>query len=153
MNNLEYSIKEGTSPQWDEVAKGIIEFNQKQTGLTLVPPQKATRVAFDENGKVIGGILCNYIDIMDNLFVDILWVDEKYRGKGIGSALLSSVEDFARERNCILVHLETLDFQAKDFYLKQGYSVFGTLEGPPGHERYFMNKNVGAHYVSEYASD
>jgi GNAT superfamily N-acetyltransferase len=139
---LSYRIEEGVPSQWDEVAKGIIKFNEKKVGITLVPPQQVTRVALGEDGEVIGGILCNYIDIMDNLFVDILWVDEAHRGRGIGTELLTAVENFARERHCILVHLETLDFQAKDFYLKQGYSVFGTLEGPPGHQRYFMKKNL-----------
>jgi hypothetical protein len=39
------------------------------------------------------------------------------------------------------LHLDTFDFQAKDFYVKHGYEVFGVLEDcPEGHVRYFMKK-------------
>ena len=135
-----YSIAEGNPEQLGCVTKGLIEFNQKQMGISLVAPEKVTRIASDENGKVLGGIVCTHTPILDNLSVDILWVANEYRGTGLGSVLLHSVEDYARQQSCILAHLETMDFQAKDFYTKQGYSVFGTLEGPPGHTRYFINK-------------
>ena len=40
-----------------------------------------------------------------------------------------------------LIHLDTFDFQAKDFYLKHGYEVFGVLDDcPKGHKRYYMKK-------------
>lgn len=40
-----------------------------------------------------------------------------------------------------MVHLDTFDFQAKDFYLKLGYQVFGVLDNcPQDHSRYFMSK-------------
>ena len=40
-----------------------------------------------------------------------------------------------------LAHLDTFDFQAKDFYLKHGYEVFGILDDcPKGHKRYYMKK-------------
>lgn len=139
---MTYSIAKGEPDQWDFVAKGLLAFNQRQIGVNLLPPEKVTRVALDENGGVLGGILCTYTPILDDLYVEILWVDDKCRGSGVGAALLREVEEYARQHACILCHLETLDFQAKDFYLKQGYSVFGTLEGPPGHERYFMKKNL-----------
>ncbi|WP_423236642.1 hypothetical protein [Clostridium chromiireducens] len=38
--------------------------------------------------------------------------------------------------SCHLAHL-----QAKDFYLKNGYEVFGELDNVPlGHKRYYMKK-------------
>ncbi|MDL2294424.1 GNAT family N-acetyltransferase [Ruminococcaceae bacterium OttesenSCG-928-D13] len=137
-----YCIAEGSPEQLDYVAKGLIDFNQKQLGTSLVTPEKVTRIASDENGKVLGGIVCTHTPILDNLSVDILWVADEYRGTGLGSVLLHSVEDYARQQSCILAHLETMDFQAKDFYTKQGYSIFGTLEGPPNHTRYFMKKEL-----------
>ena len=62
---------------------------------------------------------------------------------GYGSILLKEVEKIAKEKGCYLIHLDTFDFQAKDFYVKHGYEVFGVLDNcPPGHKRYFMKKDI-----------
>ena len=75
------------------------------------------------------------------LYVDVLVVEENHRGGQLGSLLLSKVEAEAKAIGASLSHLDTFDFQAKDFYLKQGYEIFGVLEDcPPGHKRYYMKK-------------
>lgn len=75
--------------------------------------------------------------------IDIIWVDEQYRGQGLGSILLGDVEREAMEKGCHLVQLDTFDFQAKGFYEKNGYSVFGILEDcPKGHIRYYLKKTL-----------
>lgn len=39
--------------------------------------------------------------------------------------------------------LDTFDFQAKDFYLKHGYEIFGVLKDcPVGHECYYLSKGL-----------
>lgn len=76
-------------------------------------------------------------------YVDILWVEESCRGQGLGSALLRAVEEAAAAEGCTLIHLDTFDFQAKDFYLRQGYELFGVLDGcPEGHCRYYLKKDL-----------
>ena len=55
--------------------------------------------------------------------------------------MLQKVEEQAKSFGSKLVHLDTFDFQARDFYLKHGYEIFGTLENcPEGHNRYYMKK-------------
>jgi GNAT superfamily N-acetyltransferase len=77
------------------------------------------------------------------LCIEVLWVTEKYRGKGLGSQLLQAVENEARRMGCGLAHLDTFDFQAKLFYLKHGYEIFGELNDcPPGHKRFFFKKVI-----------
>ena len=47
------------------------------------------------------------------------------------------------ERGCIGVRLDTWGFQAKPFYEKQGYTVFGVLEDyPPGETEYQLAKRL-----------
>ena len=96
-----------------------------------------------KNGdEIVGGILAQmYWGILS---VDILWVDEKYRNKGYASALLIDIERMAKEKNCTISHLSTYDFQAKGFYEKLGYKVFGILEDCPseGHSLYYMSKKI-----------
>ncbi|WP_330656258.1 GNAT family N-acetyltransferase [Alkaliphilus flagellatus] len=75
--------------------------------------------------------------------MDALWVKEEHRSKGLGSQLLGEIEKTAKEYSCHIVHLDTFDFQAKDFYIKQGYDIYGVLDDcPQGHKRYYMKKNI-----------
>jgi len=76
------------------------------------------------------------------LHVALLWVDDTHRGTGLGSLLLSSAETTARdERDCLAARLETWDFQAPEFYKKQGYDVVCAIpDYPPGITEYTLTK-------------
>jgi ribosomal protein S18 acetylase RimI-like enzyme len=70
------------------------------------------------------------------------------RPRGAGATaleLLQAAEDYAVERGCFAATLETHSFQARPFYEKFGYQVFGTLEDyPPGHAKFFFRKRLAA---------
>jgi GNAT superfamily N-acetyltransferase len=75
------------------------------------------------------------------LHVDLLWVRPERRKEGLGSKLLLAAEAEARARGCNGVWLDTFDFQARPFYERHGYVVFGELGGfANGHARFFMSK-------------
>lgn len=93
-----------------------------------------------ENGKIIAGIIARMY-CWNVVYVDTLWVDPNYRERKIGKSLLKNVETEAKSNGAKLIHLDTFDFQAKEFYEKQGYVVFGKLDDcPANHCRYFMKK-------------
>ena len=47
----------------------------------------------------------------------------------------------AQARGCFGAWVDTFSFQARPFYEKQGYTVFGTIaDQPPGHARHFLFK-------------
>ena len=76
-------------------------------------------------------------------FLDLLYVDEKYRGNNIGTSLINEIEKVAKKKNLIGVRMETWDFQAKDFYEKNGYEVYATFEDcPPGTVDNFLRKKI-----------
>jgi GNAT superfamily N-acetyltransferase len=94
----------------------------------------------DDSGSVIAGIN-SLMYCWGMLYVDVLFVEESHRGQQLGSLLLKKVEDEAKSMGASLSHLDTFDWQAKDFYLKVGYEIFGVLDAcPPGHIRYYMKK-------------
>ncbi len=93
----------------------------------------------DGEGVIVGGLwgVVSY----DWLFIDLLFVPEAQRGRGLGSDLIGRAEVLARERGCLGLWLETFAFQARGFYERLGFTVFGTLEdNPVGHRHYFMRK-------------
>lgn len=96
----------------------------------------------DQDGAIIAGCV-GYALQWGCLYVDLLWVDEKYRRQELGSCLLQSVEEIGLGKGCYLSYLDTGDFQAKPFYLKHGYSVFATVkDNPVGHESYALCKRL-----------
>lgn len=77
-------------------------------------------------GRVVGYIHgsdyeCTYSDSLKNIMA--IAVDEGYRGKGVGKALLAAVEDWAKRCNCCGVRLVSgFDrTNAHEFYLHCGY--------------------------------
>lgn len=73
--------------------------------------------------------------------VSFLWVSEPLRRQGLGTRLMDAAEGFARERGAGNATLETMTFQAPDFYRKRGYVEFGRLEEfPPGHAKLYLRK-------------
>jgi GNAT superfamily N-acetyltransferase len=95
----------------------------------------------DENGLVRGGLLgevCwNWLEI------HTLMVDEDIRKFGYGSKLLSEIEQIALEKKCDFIKVDTLSFQALDFYEKNGYQVFGSIDNV-GREfkHYYLKKDL-----------
>lgn len=99
--------------------------------------------ALDTSNALAGGLVGHTWTTW--LHVTYLWVDERHRGTGLGSQLLSKAEHIARtERACTAVRLETWDFQAPEFYQKQGYEVVCVIpDYPPGITEYTLVKRLG----------
>ena len=77
------------------------------------------------------------------LHISTLFVNENHRGKGYGRDLLRKIESEAKSHACHIIHLDTFDFQAKDFYLQEGYEVFGELGNcPKNHARIYLKKEI-----------
>ncbi|MEV2192865.1 N-acetyltransferase [Streptomyces phaeochromogenes] len=98
--------------------------------------------ALDPTGGVAGGLVGH--TWAGWLHVTYLWVDERHRGAGLGSHLLSHAEQLAcTSRGCRSSRLETWDFQAPAFYRKQGYEVVCEIPNyPPGITEYTLTKRL-----------
>jgi len=121
------------------VVRGLLAFNEARIGPADERPVKF--VARDSAGNVVGGILGH--TRWRWMYIAKLWVDESARGQGLGTRLMEAAEDLARSRGCTDVSLDTFDYQARPFYEKLGYELFGTLEGyPPGSRQYYLRKRL-----------
>jgi GNAT superfamily N-acetyltransferase len=121
------------------IVKPLVAFNDSQVG------ERDFRVLAllvkDADGSTIGGLWAK--SVYDWLFVELLVVPERLRGQGVGADLMRRAEMVAAARGCVGVWLDTFSFQARPFYERLGYSVFGTLEdNPRGGARFFMQKRL-----------
>ena len=95
----------------------------------------------DAEGNVGGGLFGRIA--YDWMHIEILVVPESARGQGLGRSLMQQAEAIAIQRGCTGVYLDTLAFQARGFYEKLGYEVFGTLEDrPKGGTHFFLQKRL-----------
>ena len=130
----------------EAVLGGLVAYNRGY----MPAPHSASLVvaARDEAGAVVGGLVGEtlWAGTGDGwLQIAFLWVAEPARGRGLGRRLLHAAEREAARRGCRHVALDTFEFQARPFYERQGYVVFGVQEDyPPGHRRYFLRKTLAA---------
>jgi GNAT superfamily N-acetyltransferase len=111
-----------------------VQFQQSEDWIDL------SYVLKDETGEAIAGINAT-LYCWNILYVDILYVEDSYRSKGYGKLLLERAESESKKLGGYMSHLDTFDWQAKEFYEHLGYEVFGILENcPRGHNRYYMKK-------------
>ncbi|PTD17692.1 GNAT family N-acetyltransferase [Sphingomonas fennica] len=95
----------------------------------------------DQAGRDVGGLWGKIA--YDWLFVELLAVPEEWRGGNYGKALMQEAESIARAHGCVGMWLDTFEFQARGFYEKLGFELFGELEDHPvGQRRFFLRKRL-----------
>ena len=150
MQFLNFEIKPCEEEEAELFSEKIDEISD-----SIVPPMEGAEDEYvflkitDDEDNILGGCIME-IDSWKIAELEILWVDEKYRRQGMGSALIHEAERVAREKGCYAMTLGTFDFQARPLYEKHGYKVVGKIKDwPRGHENYSMMKRLD-HPSPEY---
>ncbi len=122
------------------VREGIIAANQNIIG----ERDKAFSIFLkNDAGKVFGGIQA-FLDT-ESVYIDVLWVQESLQKQGHGTKLLDAVEQEATKNRCIFSLVDTWDFQAEEFYLKNGYERIGEVKNYwHGHSKIFLRKKLNS---------
>ena len=119
----------------------LVAFNESKTGRSDHRP--LILAIHDSDGRVLGGLWGR--TAYDWLFVELLFVPDSLRGRGLGSDLIRRAESEAIARGCHSAWLDTFEFQARGFYERLGFTCFAELPNyPAGSARYFMKKALSA---------
>lgn len=95
----------------------------------------------NDAGNVFGGIQA-FLDT-ESIYIDVLWVAKSLQKQGYGTKLLLAAEQEAIQNGCMYSLVDTWDFQAEVFYLKNGYERIGEIKNYwHGHAKIFLRKNV-----------
>ncbi|MNO54215.1 Acetyltransferase (GNAT) family protein [compost metagenome] len=137
-----FLTEEYTESEVQFIINQIDFFNQSTAPTSQEPTSETINLMLkDQDGKVFGGLLGRRYRYA--LYINVLWISETLRGQGYGSRLLEDIESIVRAKGCKLIHLDTWNFQAPEFYKKHGFEIFGELEGfPEGFKRYFLRKQI-----------
>ena len=131
----------GNAADREIILRGLQRFNEAGVGPPNFRPLAVLLRA--DGGETLGGLWGR--TAWRWMFVELLFVPGALRGTGFGRELMRRAEAEAIARGCIAAWLDTFSFQARGFYERLGYSVFGALDGyPPGHSRFFLQKSLAA---------
>ena len=133
---VDYELKEA-----DVIGQGLREFNSSFFG-----HEKCINFAIylkDENHQVVGGVIAWMRPGIKLLFIDTIWISETLRKQGYGTQLVLAAEAEGKRQGCTHAQVETLPFQAEQFYQKLGYYRIGVVEKFYGeHDAIYMLKNL-----------
>jgi GNAT superfamily N-acetyltransferase len=124
------------------IIAGLVAYNDAQTGLNQ-PDGRISILLKNDAGTTEGGLVARYY--YGWLFIELLFVPEHLRGQDYGTKLMAQAEQFARDKKFDGLWVDTFAFQARGFYEKLGFTLFGEIKDyPPGHGRYFLQKRLSA---------
>ena len=83
----------------------------------------------EEEGRLIA--LLHAQQVLENIHIKALVVDKEHQKKGLGASLLAELEEKAEKAGVSSITLSTKSYQAKDFYVKQGYEIYASLSDVP----------------------
>jgi len=105
-------------------------------------PREINLFAFQEDRAVLGGLFAK--TEFSWLKIDLMATIKSTRGQGVGSALVDRAEEIARSRGCKYAFVDTMDFQAPEFYKSLGYKVAGEIPDWNSHggTKFFLTKDL-----------
>jgi GNAT superfamily N-acetyltransferase len=135
------TLTDTPAPQLRQAIVGpLIAFNNRRASQPEDYRPLVIALSDADTGDVVGGLWggTNFA----HLHVDLLFVPEGLRGGGLGTTMLREAEAEALARGCRGAWLDTYSFQARGFYERLGYTVFGVIDDyPPGQQRIFLRKS------------
>ncbi|MCY4556954.1 MAG: GNAT family N-acetyltransferase [Chloroflexi bacterium] len=127
-----------TDHQLAEVEHGLNEYNAGVVSARSVTPVQAV---FVESGRAVAGVVA--AAYWGKLHVRLLWVHSDHQHEGLGTRLMRWAEDRGRDLHCVSIMVDTMSFQAPEFYAKLGYGQFGVSGGyEGGASRHYFEKTL-----------
>lgn len=124
----------------ERIIRGIRAYNHARAGHDRWQPL-AVVLRHPKSGRLVGGLYAD--SYYEWMFVDQFWISERHRGQGWGRRLMAALEAEARRRGCRGIWLDTFSWQARGFYEKLGFRIFGAIDGyPPPHRRFYLTKRL-----------
>jgi len=110
------NIGEPDDAAWKAIGGGISRYNKQQAGDDK--PQRLCFVLQGPDQVIVGGVIG--VIFWNWLSIELMWIKDELRGCGYGHRLLTLIEEEARQRGVTNAHLDTVSFQAPDFYRQHG---------------------------------
>ena len=115
---MKIELKKKLSKRYYDIAQKCFDQDKKEKGVDLYSEDWGF-VLKNDSEEVVGGI--TFWVIYEAVYIDDLWIEKAYRGKGYGTQLLEKVWNKFKDKGYDNVNVKTNEFQAPKFYEKCGY--------------------------------
>lgn len=120
MKNLKISLVKQISKATEaKMAQGMTEYALSQ-GINVDWKPFALEL-FNERNETIG--VLEAFSSYSSIYINELWVDKAYRGKGYGTQLIAELERLYKNKGFNNINTVSCAFQAPDFYKKCGFTA------------------------------
>lgn len=142
------TVDDATEPGCDLVRRWLREHNWKVNPdfmQEMQQPEHRGRpliVLARAASAVIGGLIAE--TQLSWLRISLMAVDPEWRSQGIGTSLFIEAERLAIARGCRYAYVDTMDYQAPDFYVARGFQIVGEIPDwdSHGHRKLYLTKRM-----------
>lgn len=126
---------EATKEERDFVEAQFAQYNQEAAGGRFnYPGEGDLGLAFDlavrgPRGDIVGGV--NVSSVLGVMWLEVLYVADDFRRRGLASWLVLEAERRAHEKGCVGAGTWTFNWQGPEFYPTIGYQLRGIYDGYP----------------------
>lgn len=120
--NQKYTLQYETDPKQSDtnyLTQKISEYAKEKKGLN--PGIPFAYFYKDKDNSIIAG--CNGYIFYGCLHIDQLWVHTDFRGQNFGTVLMKQAQELGIKNNCSFLTVNTMDWEALDFYKKLGFEL------------------------------
>ncbi len=126
-----------------QILNAGFENHSKQVSAPPFQKDRISWLAYENSDQIVGILTADIL--WDWIYIDELWVDKNYRGKGLGSKLMSKAEEYAISQNMTGLWLWAQSRQAPGLYIQLGYKEFTRFDDfPKGNYRIGFRKQISS---------
>ncbi|MCL1900606.1 MAG: GNAT family N-acetyltransferase [Promicromonosporaceae bacterium] len=102
-------------------------------------PSGDVNIGLVVDGELVAGAVAS-LTSFSILYVSTIYVNEAFRGFGLGRKLMDAVEERARAIGARFLRLDTFDWQGVEFYRALGFEEVGSYDADGFSEHFFLKR-------------
>ncbi|MCL2573855.1 MAG: GNAT family N-acetyltransferase [Defluviitaleaceae bacterium] len=138
---MDFEVIELNDKQLKEIDDRLEEFDNAHIGQSDLSGEINLGIMCDDKQLIAG--VNSTVTTFRILYISTLWVNEGFRGQGLGEKLMIELENRAKKLGVSTLRADTFGFQGPVFYRKIGFMEVGSYTNDTdGYSEHFFVKHI-----------